>query len=213
MWWGRGPYSEEYGHICGSCRKGTCHSKLSGSCCGKRRFQFGVWLCIALWWGICCGFGVFFSPSKHLQAAFCTLRCLESGSFMLYSYIQQSNSCLLLNANGDHHRKPLSHLLAATGLAEEEEECGQRSYYLAVFLQLQAGWEGVGMRSSFKDKQSRGFGSAARCFLRVLQVGAGWGDPSPLGVGQGPGVESILTGFPMLGSCALPQFPSPVPQW
>lgn len=183
-----------------------------GPAVAKDGFSLGFGFALHCVGGFVVGLGFFFFSLKHLQAAFCTLRCLESGSFMLYSYIQQNNSCLLLNANGDHDRKPLSHLLAATGLAEEEEECGQRSCYLAVFLQLQAGWEGVGMRSSFKDKQSRGFGSAARCFLRVLQVGAGWGDPSPLGVGQGPGVESILTGFPMLGSCALPQFPSPVPQ-
>lgn len=81
-----------------------------------------------------------------------------------------------------------------------------------MFLQLQAGWDGVGKRSSFKDKRSRGFGNAAHCFLRVLQVGAGWGGPSALGVGQGAEVETVLTGFPMLGSCALSQFPSPVPQ-
>lgn len=47
---------------------------------------------------------------------------------------------------------------------------------LAVFLQLQqAGKEGVGAGSCFKDKQSRDFGIAACCFLctRICSAAGG----------------------------------------
>lgn len=85
---------------------------------------------------------------------------------------------------------------------------------LAAFLQLQQpGKEGVGTGSSFKDKQSRGFGTAACCFLstRICSAAGGCGTGLCLCLEWGRALEhrvSLLIS-PCSTAVASPNFPPP----
>lgn len=185
--------------------KGICASKLSGFCFDKRQVQFGVWLCSALWW-------VGFFPSKHLQAAFYTLRFQTWKEPCVLSYPKRSrvavSHCFMLTVTITAKQFLVSLLL------DNWEAVVGRVHGTVLWTwsisAVAAGWEGRCVhRELFQGQAEQRFWHHCLLFsehkdLLCCRWMQDWAVPL-LGMGQGPRAESLLTGFPHVPQlCPLP---------